>query len=146
MKKWITSNYHYMVPEFDATSAVKPDFGTFLASVQRGIDKVGVQRAVPVVMGPVSMIHFTKFQDTAVNQRDAVMQALVPVYLSLIQSLTDMGIQEIQIHEPALVFDDASLVPYFGLAYPAILPKRGGPRINMVAFMDDVGKNNYQWL
>ena len=142
MKKWITSNYHYMVPEFDETSEIAPDFGRFLDNCKRGVASLGAARAVPVVMGPVSLVRLTKISSGITSQ--GLLSALLPVYKKLLQQLAALGVQEIQIHEPALVFDEANLASFFQMAYPEILPS--GPDINMVSFMDDVGEANYKWL
>lgn len=142
MKKWITSNYHYMVPEFDETSKIAPDFGRYLDNCQRGVAALGVSRAVPVVMGPVSLVRLAK--NSAGITPQALLSALLPVYKKLLQQVASLGVQEIQIHEPVLVFDEEDLAPLFQMAYPEILPS--GPAINMVSFMDDVGEANYKWL
>ncbi|GKY96816.1 hypothetical protein MPSEU_000640800 [Mayamaea pseudoterrestris] len=142
MKKWITSNYHYMVPEFDESTKIKADFSTFLSDVERGVKFLGKETASPVVLGPVSLAYFTKM---SCGDKTSLLASLIPEYTKLIAALSALGVHEVQIHEPALVFDDSELLPLFSQAYPAIL-SASGPRINMVSFMDDVGEKNYQWL
>lgn len=143
MKKWITSNYHYMVPEFDASTKIKADFSTFLADVKRGIKFLGKSTAVPVVLGPVSLVYFTKI---SYGTKELLLAQLIPIYKLLLQDLTSLGVTEIQIHEPALVFaEDHVVLSLLHAAYPDILPTKG-PSINMVSFMDDVGETHYQWL
>ena len=146
MKKWITSNYHYLVPEFDGS--IHADFSPFYAEVGRGLDVLGASRATPVIIGPVTMAHLTKFASfstgyEAQERRSFVVQ-LLPIYTKLLADLGVMGFDEIQIHEAALVMEDPCLLEYFELAYPAILPD--GPAINMVSFMEDVGEEHYKWL
>jgi 5-methyltetrahydropteroyltriglutamate--homocysteine methyltransferase len=140
MKKWITSNYHYMVPEIDETTKVNPNFDTFLADVKRGIAHLG-KSASPVILGPVSFVHLAKITH---GTKESLLQDLISVYSGLLKDIAVLGVEEIQIHEPSLVFADDSLLGLFKTAYPSILPS--GPRINMVSFMDDVGDSNYQWL
>jgi len=140
MKKWITSNYHYMVPEVDETTKCKANFDSFLAGVKLGIDYLG-SAACPVVLGPVSLVHFAKITH---GTKESLLRDLLPIYKELLKKVAALGVQEIQIHEPALVFAEDSLMSLFKSAYPMILP--GGPRINIVSFMEDVGGSNYQWL
>lgn len=150
MKKWITSNYHYMVPEFDSASKVGADFSGFLDDVRRGILKLGRDCATPVVVGPVTMAYLTKFASFAPGneafQRRGFLESILPAYKALLNDVATLGVTEIQIHEAVLVMEDAELLPLFQKAYPAILPKTGGPAINMVSFMEDVGEAHYQWL
>lgn len=145
MKKWITSNYHYMVPEFDEETKIKPDFSAFYADVQRGIDKLGAGVASPVILGPVSLVYFTKIAPGTATKASLLEKMLAP-YKSLLDKLESMGVAEIQIHEPALVFAEDDLSSLLTTAYPAILPS-DRTSINLVAsFMDDVGEKNYEWL
>lgn len=150
MKKWFTSNYHYMVPEVDSTTKVMPDFSTYIANVKRGIAYLGVDRAVPVIMGPVTLAKLVQFKDenAAVDlQRFALLDELIPAYRELIKELANLGVTEIQMHEPSLIFDDGSMKALFAQAYPAVFPTDVVlPAINMVSFFEDVGETNYQFL
>jgi 5-methyltetrahydropteroyltriglutamate--homocysteine methyltransferase len=149
MKKWINSNYHYMVPEVDDTLInLKPDFLKYLADVKRGIDALG-DKAVPVVIGPVTMVHLCsfKFEGMIEIQRFALLEKLLPVYSKLLSDLALAGAKEVQIHEPSLVFADAALLPIFQRTYEghnSILPSN--VLINFVSFFEDVGELNYKWL
>jgi 5-methyltetrahydropteroyltriglutamate--homocysteine methyltransferase len=146
MKKWVTSNYHYMVPEFDETGASSllqpPNFTPFLESIQRGKAVLGVGCATPVILGPVTMARLSRTKSTASMIK--LLQALLPIYTQLLNQIGELGFTEIQIHEPVLVFDEDELLPLFKAAYPTIisnvfLNKR--VNINMVSFMEDVGTN-----
>jgi len=146
MKKWITSNYHYMVPEMDSSTKIAPDFSYFLQSVQRGVKEVGKERATPVIVGPVTIAYLTKFAGGNIDaNRVALIQTLIPIYQDLLKKVVAMGVKEIQIHEAALVFDDCALLPLFKEVYPKVLPS-SAVGINMVCFMEDVGESHYQWL
>ncbi|GAX12819.1 5-methyltetrahydropteroyltriglutamate--homocysteine methyltransferase [Fistulifera solaris] len=143
MKKWITSNYHYMVPEYDETSQIHADFSRFLEDCRRGVATLGADCATPVLLGPVSFAYLTKISAPGVS-RSTLVDLLLPVYEALIQELVGLGVKEIQIHEPCLVFNDPSINPLLDAAYPKILAP--DVTINMVSYMDDVGDTNYQWL
>jgi len=149
MKKWVTSNYHYMVPEVDdSLKNLAPNFTSYFDDIKRAISKVGVDKATPVVMGPVSLVRFCTFKlDAALDlQRFALLIKLLPVYTKLLKELVELGVTEIQIHEPALVFAETSLTPLIQQAYPEILKSVGNTAINMVTFFEDAGEENYQWL
>lgn len=149
MKKWFTSNYHYMVPEVDATTEVQPNFSQFLSDVKRGINHLGKDRAAPVLLGPVTLVKLVQFKEEGALplQRLALLDALIPVYRSLIKELAGMGVAEIQIHEPALVFDDPAISSLFLQVYPAVFPKDIAlPAINMVSFFESVCETNYKFL
>ena len=150
MKKWLTSNYHYMVPEVDETLGdLSSDFSTYLSDIKRGISSLG-EKATPVVLGPVSMVHLCtfKFAGAIGIQRLALLEKLLPIYRDLMVNIADLGVKEIQIHEPSLVFADTSLAPLFKRAYegPASILPAAGPHTNMVSFFEDVGESNYKWL
>jgi 5-methyltetrahydropteroyltriglutamate--homocysteine methyltransferase len=149
MKKWITSNYHYMVPEYDGN--IEPNFDAFLAHVQRGIQVLGADKAAPVVIGPVTMVHLCKIKAFATGflneEKHTLLEKLMPVYKDLLQKVASLGVGEIQIHEAALVMRDEALLPLFKKAYPLILPENAHEvDINMVSFMEDIGDEHYKWL
>lgn len=82
MKKWITSNYHYMVPEFDGT--INADFSSFYAEVGRGLKVLGARCATPVIIGPVTMAYLTKFASFSTGyeaqERLSFLVQLLPIY------------------------------------------------------------------
>ena len=139
-----------MVPEVDeGLTELSPNFSHYLADVKRGVAHLGAERATPVVLGPVSMTHLCayKFNGAIDIQRFALLEKLLPIYRKLMSDLADLGVKEIQIHEPSLVFDDAALAPLFKRTYEgaaSILP--ANIDINMVSFFEDVGESNYKWL
>ena len=97
-----------------------------------------------MILGPVSFARFATIASTSSATKQSLVADLIPVYKDLLIKVKALGVKEIQIHEPALVFDDAELLPHFKSVYPEILP--GDVSINMVSFMEDVGEDNYQWL
>ncbi|KAL7581061.1 hypothetical protein ACA910_005864 [Epithemia clementina (nom. ined.)] len=149
MKKWITSNYHYMVPEMDKTTKLSPDFTDFFESVQRGIEQLGPAKATPVLIGPVTIAYLTQYRVSGSldDDRKYLLEQLLPIYESLIGQLSALGITEIQLHEASLVFEDSSLLPLYMATYPAVLSKKNSTtKINIVSFMEDVGTTHYKWL
>lgn len=154
MKKWLTSNYHYMVPECDG-SLMKPDWSAFLTDVRRGIQHLGADCATPVVIGPVTMAYLTRMCATDNDNEDekkkqclVLLDKLIPLYEKVLEEVVALGIKEIQIHEAVLVMEDKELLPLFRKAYPKIIqsPKKKGVDINMVSYMEDIGEEHYQWI
>lgn len=138
-----------MVPEVDESlSTLSPNFSSYFEAVERGISHLGVDKATPVIIGPVSMVRFCAFKLEAATdvQRFALLEQLLPVYTDLLAKLAETGVKEIQIHEPALVFAETALAPLLAQAYPAILKNAGSTAINMVSFFEDIGEDNYQWV
>ena len=106
-------NYHYMATEFDRTSKVNAGLSTFIAYVKRGVHKLGSSCATLVVLGAVSIVHLMRLHYTKSGQAEALLSQLIPVYKQLLKDLAQIGITEVQIHEPVLVYDEASLLPPF---------------------------------
>lgn len=152
MKKWIDSNYHYMVPEVDRPLRdlkLVPDFTSYIANIKRGIAALGA-KAAPVVLGPVSMTRFVDFKGTTNHFEQTVfLEKLLPIYTELLAEIAALWVEEIQIHEPTLVFAETRLTPLFKMAYTgstSILPPSGQCKINMVSFFEDIGEENYNWI
>lgn len=156
MTKWFDTNYHYEVPELESPVTLAPDFGDFLDTVTRGLNKVGAEKATPVVLGPVTWVHLsrnanlsaTSEQTTALKKQ--YLQDLLPIYKDLLDKLVSLGVKEVQLHEPALVMWDAndSLSDMFSTAYSASKPclMLSAPiDINLVTYFEDIGHKAYKW-
>jgi 5-methyltetrahydropteroyltriglutamate--homocysteine methyltransferase len=128
----------------DETTKISPNFDRFLGNCKRGVEFNGKTKSTPVVLGPVSWVRLAKIASTSSATKQSLIADLIPVYKNLLLQIKALGVKEIQIHEPALVFDEAELLPLFKSVYPVILPD--GVSINMVSFMEDVGESNYKWL
>lgn len=147
LKKWFDTNYHYLVPELGDTGKLdKANFTAYLASVQLGLDKLGAGNAVPVVLGPVTLVSLTNFGDSTIQDmsRWNLLSELLPRYTDLLAKIEALGARQVQMQEPVLVLDDDKLLPLFQKAYPNILPD--GLDIDIVSYFEDIGDANYQWL
>nr|BAU71146.1 METE; cobalamin-independent methionine synthase [Parachlorella kessleri] len=140
MSKYFDTNYHYLVPELTPESGpTSPDWSLLLDRVARGQAVVGVEKAVPILLGPNTLVGLAK-GDFA---RSEVVARLVPAYRQLLETLKGLGVPEI--HEPILTRDDgATLEADFGACY-ASLAGAGVP-INLVVYYDDVSEATYKWL
>jgi 5-methyltetrahydropteroyltriglutamate--homocysteine methyltransferase len=102
MTKWFDTNYHYIVPEFQAD----PDFSL---SSTKPIDEYEEAKAAgietrPVLLGPVSFLMLGKAQSDGVEPLDLI-DDLLPVYAQVLQRLDEAGCEAVQLDEPNLVLD-----------------------------------------
>lgn len=100
MTKWFDTNYHYIVPEFQADtvfrlSSHKP-FEEFAEALALGI------RTKPVLIGPLTYLYLGKGEDV---DRLALLERLLPVYAEVLARLAQQGAQWIQLDEPILAVD-----------------------------------------
>ncbi len=99
MTKWFDTNYHYIVPEFDADTTFSLHASRLLSHIseakQQGIT------VKPVILGPVSYLWLGKSKDDS-NKLD-LLDDLVASYEQLLLALDKEGIEWVQIDEPILV-------------------------------------------
>ncbi|MGJ7506653.1 5-methyltetrahydropteroyltriglutamate--homocysteine S-methyltransferase [Variovorax sp. GT1P44] len=99
MTKWFDTNYHYIVPEFTATTEFKLDASRLL--VQLAEARAQRVKAKPVIVGPVTYLSIGKAKDD--SDKLALLPRLLPVYAALLARLAAEGVQWVQIDEPILV-------------------------------------------
>eukprot|EP00803_Ostreobium_quekettii_P006679 evm.model.scf_2322.1 EVM.evm.TU.scf_2322.1 scf_2322:720-7536(+) len=141
MSKFFDTNYHFMVPELDDASEPKSDFTLFLEKVRRGQEAVGTERAVPIVIGPVTFVHLAACKTNA----SGMISKLIPAYKQLLDELKVLGVPEVQIHEPALVFGNAGDAKDCCEGVYMELSGAGVP-INLVTCYDDVAEDAFNWV
>jgi 5-methyltetrahydropteroyltriglutamate--homocysteine methyltransferase len=140
MTKWFDSNYHYLVPEINSDIIPKTDFTDFLETVTRSQTILG-NKAVPIVLSPVTLLRLSRLSGVDLG---TLISLLLPLYRSLLTELKVLGIAEVQLHEPALVFGDApSLKEHFQTVYTELAEV--GLDINLVTYFDDLGET-YPWV
>ncbi len=104
MTKWFDTNYHYIVPEFDAGQS-------FALSSTKALDEYNEAKAAgidthPVLIGPVSYLLLGKMRGGAGDVLD-LLPGLLPVYEEVLSSLKAAGADWVQIDEPCLVLDQS---------------------------------------
>src|SRR5260370_13071402 len=102
MTKWFDTNYHYIVPEFEAEqqfslASTKP-VDEFLEAQALGI------HTRPVLLGPVSFLLLGKMHSHEVKPL-TLLERLLPVYEDVLLALARAGADWLQIDEPWLVLD-----------------------------------------
>lgn len=117
MTKWFDTNYHYIVPEFTATTTFKLDASRLLEQWAEA-QAQGVA-AKPVIIGPVTYLALGKAKDG--SGKLALLERLLPVYAELLETLAARGVEWVQIDEPLLVTElDADWRHAYDHAYHAL--------------------------
>ncbi|WP_251521476.1 MULTISPECIES: 5-methyltetrahydropteroyltriglutamate--homocysteine S-methyltransferase [Staphylococcus] len=99
--KWFNTNYHYIVPEWDAAEP-KLNHNILLERLQYA-QSLNVN-AHPVIVGPVTFVKLSKGGNQSFEEK---VETLLPLYKEVLQSFVDAGVEYIQIDEPVLVEDDS---------------------------------------
>jgi 5-methyltetrahydropteroyltriglutamate--homocysteine methyltransferase len=121
MTKWFDTNYHYIVPEFEADTQFRLD-------ASRLIEQLGEARAQgvnpkPVIIGPVTYLWLGKAKDD--SDKLALLPRILPVYAALLDHFAAQGVDWVQIDEPVLVTElDAKWRDAFVTAYDALSARR----------------------
>ncbi|MBS7738144.1 MULTISPECIES: 5-methyltetrahydropteroyltriglutamate--homocysteine S-methyltransferase [unclassified Chelatococcus] len=102
MTKWFDTNYHYMVPEFEAgqrfaLASLKP------VEEYREAKSLGFETR-PVLLGPVTFLRLGKAKDPSFDPL-TLLGDLLPVYVDVLRRLAANGATWVQIDEPCLVLD-----------------------------------------
>lgn len=136
MTKWFDTNYHYIVPEFDAATTFTLDTTHLEAQLREALD-AGV-RAKPVIIGPLTYLWLGKSKDG--SERLALLPALLPVYARLLDWLAEEGIEWVQVDEPALVTDlDARWRQAYQDAYAHLAGH--GPKLLLATYFGPLAEN-----
>ncbi|WP_197325624.1 5-methyltetrahydropteroyltriglutamate--homocysteine S-methyltransferase [Ralstonia solanacearum] len=136
MTKWFDTNYHYLVPE------LTPDLqdrqwgpGTeWLFDEVREAQAAG-HRVKVVLLGPVTFLHLAKARGGLADKLSLLPQ-LLQAYAAVLQRLATLGVEWVQIDEPALVLDlPKAWAEAFGPAY-ATLAAANGPRLLLATYFE----------
>ncbi|MFT8356099.1 MAG: 5-methyltetrahydropteroyltriglutamate--homocysteine S-methyltransferase [Bifidobacterium aquikefiri] len=124
MKKWFTTNYHYLVPEIDDSEEIKLNstkpFDEFSEAKELGII------TKPVLIGPYAFLKLARRPEGAPLTFDkGLVNAVARVYAQVLSRFAELGAQWVQLDEPYLVLDksDGDLELFKSL-YSKILPAR----------------------
>lgn len=142
MKKWFNTNYHYLVPEIETTTAIKlvgsKPFDQYLEAKQLGIE------TKPVIVGPLTLLKLAKLPQGQIYQN--YQAAIVKAYQHIIEKFAQIGAKWIQFDEPILVTDLTDQdIRVFEQIYQAILTKKGQVKILLQTYFGDV-RDCYQQI
>ena len=102
MTKWFDTNYHYLVPEFDADTEFSPHPEALHAQFEQA--RRSSIPARPVLLGPLSYLYLGK-GDPAGLDRLALLPRLLPVYAEILAGLARRGATWVLMDEPCLALD-----------------------------------------
>jgi 5-methyltetrahydropteroyltriglutamate--homocysteine methyltransferase len=140
MTKWFDTNYHYIVPEFYASSSFELHSARLIEQVKEA-QRQG-HNPKPVLIGPVTYLWLGKEKDN--SRRLDLLPRLLPIYFELLGQLREAGCDWVQIDEPILVTElspewrHALRVAYFDL-------QRNGVKILLASYFGGL-KENMQLL
>ncbi len=138
MTKWFDTNYHYIVPVFEADQA-------FRLATTKPVDEFLEAKALgittrPVVLGPVSFLSLGKRRDHGAVLE--LLSRLLPVYVELLEKLGAAGAEWVQIDEPVLVLDaDPATQNALRTAYETLAKATKRPKITLATYFGSL-KNN----
>lgn len=124
MKKWFTTNYHYLVPEIDPSTEIKLNstkpFDEFKEAEALGII------TKPVLIGPYTFLKLARNPQAEELEIDrGLIDDVADVYAQIVREFAKLGAQWVQFDEPYLVLDKNDRdVELFKSLYSAILPAR----------------------
>ncbi|NLR61317.1 5-methyltetrahydropteroyltriglutamate--homocysteine S-methyltransferase [Chitinophaga polysaccharea] len=128
MTKWFDTNYHYMVPEFEAAQEYQLYQPKCVAEFKEALS-LGITTK-PVLPGPVTLMLCGKIKDAELSYPQ-LLEKLLPVYIQLLEALQQAGATWVQLDEPFLVTDlDPAVSDLYHRAYSAI--RQALPRLNVL--------------
>lgn len=121
LKKWFTTNYHYLVPEVDSTTKVKLNSLGPVKYFKEALN-AGIQ-TMPTIIGPFTLLKLANFANN-VNINN-IKKELIKSYIELLDAAKNAGSLWFSIEEPYLVTDlDNSSIQLFKEIYEEILKNR----------------------
>ena len=138
MKKWFTTNYHYLVPEITedtklALSGTKP-FDEYNEAKALGID------TKPVLIGPYTFLKFARgFDGADLQLTDELVADAAKAYADVLTRFNELGAQWVQLDEPYLVFDkeDGDL-ELFSKLYKTVLAAKGNVKVLLQTYFGHI--------
>jgi len=102
MTKWFDTNYHYIVPEFTSRTVFRLASSHLFQEVTEARD-LGIRTKV-VLVGPITYLYLGKDKEPGF-ERLLLLPHLLSVYRELLANLAVLGVEWVQIDEPALATD-----------------------------------------
>ena len=139
MTKWFDTNYHFVVPEFEAGMRYElrsqKALEEYLEAKELGIE------TRPVLLGPVSFVLLGKPTEPGVTRKQ-VLSSILPLYEELLGQLCSVGAEWVQMDEPCLCVDlDHVAQALYRGAYAALTGNRSLPKFMLATYFGDLGSN-----
>ena len=126
MKKWYTTNYHYIVPEIEPSADIRLNgtkpFDEYLEAKSLGIE------TKPVLIGPYTFLKLARDpQSRELDHDKGLVNAVAAAYAQIVRRFNELGAAWLQFDEPHLALDkEPGDVELFKSLYAKILPAREG--------------------
>lgn len=140
MTKWFDTNYHYMVPEFNASTQFSAHSGNLISQI-----KEAQALSLPVkvsLIGPLTFLFLGKFKqdwkNTVAGSHPALdlLDGLLTAYTQILRDIHAQGVEWVQIDEPILAQDlsphwQAALDTAYGRLKAGLV---NGPKILLASY------------
>jgi len=139
MTKWFDTNYHYIVPELERRqrfrmASAKP------ANEYREAKAAGID-ATTVLIGPLTFLLLAKAKGSAFD-RLSLLDALLPVYGDVLDSLAAAGATWVQLDEPSLALDRTKAErDAYVRAYEFLAQRAGKLQLLVATYFTGLGDN-----
>jgi 5-methyltetrahydropteroyltriglutamate--homocysteine methyltransferase len=139
MTKWFDTNYHYIVPELEASMKLK-------LSTSKAVDEFIEARDMgvptrPVLLGPVTYLMLAKAKDPKLDPL-SMLESVLPVYETVLKQLAAEGAEWIQVDEPMLGMDlDDRQRSAFGLSFARLSSAAPSLKLLAAVYFGDLREN-----
>ena len=139
MTKWFDTNYHYLVPEFEADQQ-------FCLASRKPVEEYREAKALgietrPVLLGPVSFLLLGKTWEADIDPLQ-LLEGLLPVYAEVLAELAAEGAEWVQVDEPCLVLDlTAEQRTAFQRAYDQLSINGSGIKLVLTTYFGPLQEN-----
>ncbi len=129
MTKWFNTNYHYIVPELSGNMDLELRPAKAFSEFNEAAE-VGINTKINLI-GPVTFLALSKRVDGNEDALD-LMPAFLPLYVSLLRSISELGDEVfVQFEEPIVVRDpDNKILECLKTAYETLA--RAVPRVRLI--------------
>ena len=135
MKKWFNTNYHYLVPEINKDTIIKANFSKLLNEYKEA--KSAGFETRPTIIGPYTFLVLADYKSGAT--KDTVLSDVIVGFQTLLKELNQLGVEWLQIEEPALVLDQTEEEKkLFVSIYEELLKSKNNLKILLQTYFGDV--------
>jgi 5-methyltetrahydropteroyltriglutamate--homocysteine methyltransferase len=134
LTKWFDTNYHYLVPEWDA--ATRADGGVSWLTDEVREARAEGHRVKAALLGPLTLLRLGKARGARVDALE-LLERLLPAYQRQLAELKALGVEWVQLDEPALGADlERPWLDACARAYAALAPV--APSILLATYFESV--------